>query len=185
MANAKLQAVDKLKPFTPMLRALLDGLDELAKIGSTEQAGDEAQARVDALAAKEGEHKARLEGLATAIADTERELNTKAAECESKTRQYDYDLAALRARQQASLADEAAASRSAADEQARKVKADAEAKAADLIKAAKDEVSQHEARAAAAREALAATNADLVAAQGRHDELKRHIDSMRDKIRAL
>lgn len=185
MANAKLQVVDKLKPFTPMLRALMDGMDELAKIGSIEQAGDEAQARVDRLAKQENDHKARLGDIASSITAAQRELDAKATERETRTREYDRDLAALRARQQASLADEAAASRSAADEQARQIKLDAEAKAAALLKAAKDEASQHEARASASREVLAATNAELVAAQGRHDELNRHIESMRAKIKAL
>lgn len=185
MANAKLQAVDKLKPFTPMLRALLDGLDELAKIGSTEQAGDEAQARVDALAKQESDHRDRLATIASSLATAQRELDAKATERETRTREYDRDLAALRARQQASLAEEAAASRASAGEQAFKIKAEASDSAAALLKAAKDEASQHEARASAAREALAATNAELVAAQGRHDELNRHIESMRAKIKAL
>jgi len=53
MANAKLQVFDDFKKFATMFRGFHDIAEELGKIGSLEQAGDEAKARLDKLRGEE------------------------------------------------------------------------------------------------------------------------------------
>ncbi len=182
MANAKLAAVEKLKPFAPMLRALLDATDELQRVGSLEQAGDEAQARLDATNKAHDETMQRLAESKARLAEADQQLAAKEALRDRRLREFDADLATLREKQNAQLALEAEASRVSAAAHADTILADARAQAEAHVVNAKAEADGHAARADEAKAKLANLNAAIAEAHARHGELTRDIAQMRAKF---
>lgn len=182
MANSKLAAVDKLKPFLPLLQALVGGIDELSRVGSLEQAGDEAQARVDLLAKQESEAKARISQLAADHAKAEKDVADKKVQRDRAERQYDADLAAIRALQAATLADEAAVERGKAQAQASLIIAEAQDHAGKIVADATDKAMRHQQVADAAWQKLEAIKQETAQVQARHDELMRAHAALRAKL---
>lgn len=107
MANDKLAAFEKLRPHLGLFKALTDAAEELGKVGSIEQAADEATARVDEANKRHAEIQDQITERQAALARMDQDLSFKKLEHERKIREYDTDLDQLRQKQAKVLAADA------------------------------------------------------------------------------
>lgn len=177
-AESKLAAVNDLRRMSQQFRGILGIADELAGIASLEQAGNEAQARLDAIKAEcdaerqklADEQKVASDELAqrqTVVAGAEEEAARKTKIILDDANVAAGNLVEAARAQAAQIVDEA--TRAVQDNLA-------------AVELAKAHLAEIETATGTARETLAGVNAEITDAAAKRDEITAHIAALKAKF---
>lgn len=163
MSTELMNAADAVKSVGRTFRAVITMADELEKIGSIDQAANEAQRRLDATVKAEVDATASLNTTRTLLASVQAELDAAQTSAD------------------ALKADAVAKAQQAADA----VLADANMKAAEIVAAAVQKADDVDATTAKAQEELDAINQAIADAQATHTDVTTKIDALKTSIGAV
>lgn len=182
MTNDKLAAFEKLRPHLGLFKALTDAAEELGKVGSIEQAGEEAQARIDEATKRHAEIQDQITDRQAELARADQDLSFKKLERDRKIREYDTELNELREKQSKALAEEADKARADLQAYLANVSANHQAALDKKTEEAAKVTAENERRATEAQFKLDAVLALIEKAKGEHAELNSHIQALKARF---